>query len=197
MAVGQVLEEDTHPHLRIRRTPVGEHHCATDGPRATLGCPVLNGSGWFLDTQVQPVGLFFSLRTLMGPPLMAPTITWSGRPVLRLLTPGEATKMLFSELEPTAPHGVAQGLWKPEVAVCIIFVVSGSSAHLRTWLQGYHTRGAHWNCKGRAGHAVVELWLGHSGWLLSHSLYIPCLRARFTSPSSHDWASCVLAPGPR
>lgn len=105
--------------------------------------------------------------------------------------------MLLSELGPTAPHGVAQGLWKPEVAVCIVFVVSGSSAHLCTWLQGYHRTGAHWNCKGRAGY-VVKLWSGHSGWLLSHSLYIPCLCARFTSPSSHDWASWLfLSKGQR
>ena len=59
MAVGQVHEEDSNPHLLIGRTPVGERHCATDCPRATLSCPVLKGLGLLLDTQVQPVGLFF------------------------------------------------------------------------------------------------------------------------------------------
>ena len=67
MAVGQVHEEDTNPHLRVRRTPVGECHRATDCPWAALSCPVLNGLGWLLDTQVQPVGLFSSLQTLNGP----------------------------------------------------------------------------------------------------------------------------------
>ena len=67
MAVGQVHEEDSNPHLLIGRTLVCERHCATDHLRATLSCPVLNGPGWLLDTQVQPVGLFFSMQTLNGP----------------------------------------------------------------------------------------------------------------------------------
>lgn len=53
------------------------------------GYALWNGIGWLLDTQVQIVGLtsFCWERHIMGPPLMAPNITWGERTVLWLLTP--------------------------------------------------------------------------------------------------------------
>ena len=68
---------------------------------------------------------------------------------------------------------------------------------LHTWPQRYRWRGADKDYKGCAGYVEVSVWSGHSRWLFSCSLYIPCPTSScFTCTLCTQLTILLLALGP-
>ena len=86
--------------------------------------------------------------------------------------------------------------WKPRVAVCIISVVSGCNPLCIPDPRDIAEEGQT-DCKGCARYIGVSVWSGHSGWLFSCSLYIPCPTSScFTCTLCTQLTILLLALGP-
>lgn len=107
--------------LRLVNVTVNQH-----GPMKATWLSCVEWIRLLLDTCPPSGTIFFFANTYGSTPNGTCELEQqSGRPVLWLLgLLAKPPKRSSQSWGPPLPHGVAQGLWKSEVAVCIIFVVS-------------------------------------------------------------------------